>query len=271
MQVRRSKDLIFESRKERHFLPKENRQFFYYQRFQIISFQERSDTHSYLLLRSLCFNYLDHHLAHMVWLYVKEIQEDAIYFQFLLNQKPQNKRRTHGVCQIIKSYLTASSNWLAMCFLLLDGVTQIALMPQTAGTVSSQMIAPLRIPSETSELLTEQVLFLISLLKLISPNWRVVELCLATSLAVVPSDPPFSELEQTLNAFFIGSACKHPTILWEEINRYTCQSKKQAKNDGHISMLNHTPQRHDPYLNIVLPIKFRKKKIAKWLCNLEIA
>ena len=131
-----------------------------------------------------------------------------------------------------------------MCFLLLEGVTQIALMPQTAGTASSsQMIAPLRLPSETSELLTERVLFLISLLKLISPNWRVVELGLPTSLVVVPSDPPFGEPEQTLNACFIGSASKHPTILWEEINRYTCQCKKQVKNDSqHLNAQSYTPK-----------------------------
>ena len=145
-----------------------------------------------------------------------------------------------------KPYLTASSNWLAMCFLLLEGVTQIALMPQTAGTPSfSQMIAPLRLPSKTSELLTERVLFLTSLLKLISPNWREVELCLATSLAEVPSDPPFNE--QTLNACFIGSASRQPTILWEEINRYTCQHEKQSKEQQvNTSMHNYIQQRHDP-------------------------
>ena len=145
-----------------------------------------------------------------------------------------------------KPYLTASSNWLAMCFLLLEGVTQIALTPQTAGTASfSQMIAPLRFPSKTSELLTERVLFLTSLLKLISPNWREVELCLATSLAEVPSDPPFNE--QTLNACFIGSASRQPTILWEEINRYTCQHEKQSKEQQvNTSMHNYIQQRHDP-------------------------
>lgn len=40
-------------------------------------------------------------------------------------------------CRWNRSYLTASSKWVAMRSLLWDGETQTALMPQTAGTASS--------------------------------------------------------------------------------------------------------------------------------------
>ncbi|KAK8588867.1 hypothetical protein V6N13_087761 [Hibiscus sabdariffa] len=49
-------------------------------------------------------------------------------------------------------YLTASNNRVAMPFILLQGVTQIALMPQTAPTASVlHRIAPLRLSCDTSE------------------------------------------------------------------------------------------------------------------------
>lgn len=99
----------------------------------------------------------------------------------------------------------------------------MALIPQAAGTASfSQMIAPLRLLSKSSEHSREGALSLTSLLKLTSPNWRVVEFGLAASFIVVPSDAPSAKHERILNAFFIGSASRHPTILWEEINIYTC-------------------------------------------------
>jgi hypothetical protein len=123
----------------------------------------------------------------------------------------------------------------------------MALIPHKAGTASfSQMIAPLRFPSKTSEQSREGALFLTSLLKLTSPNWRVVEFGLAASFIVVPSDAPSTKQERILNAFFIGSASRHPTILWEEINIYTCDHI-----DGNSNKIQSTSQfsiiqwRHD--------------------------
>jgi hypothetical protein len=123
----------------------------------------------------------------------------------------------------------------------------MALIPQAAGTASfSQMIAPLRFLSKTSEQSREGALSLTSLLKLTSPNWRVVEFGLAASFIVVPSDAPSTKHERILNAFFIGSASRHPTILWEEINIYTCHHI-----DGNSNKMQSTSQfsiiqwRHD--------------------------
>lgn len=110
-----------------------------------------------------------------------------------------------------------------MCFLLLELVIQMALIPQTAGTGSfSQMTDPFRFPSNTSGHWRQGALLCTSLLSLISPNWRVFECCLGASFVVLPLDPSSTERERSLNASFIGSASRHPTTLWEEINRYTC-------------------------------------------------
>lgn len=102
-----------------------------------------------------------------------------------------------------------------MCFLLLEGVTQIALIPQTAGIASSsQMIAPLWFPANISRQLTVETFFVASLRKMISPNWRVVEFDLELFVAA-PLDLPSTEHERALNAAFIGSAIKQPATLWE--------------------------------------------------------
>jgi hypothetical protein len=80
--------------------------------------------------------------------------DTAGWLQDLLFHEKHNRRK-------FLIYLTASSNWLAMCFLLLEGVTQMALMPQTAATGSfSQMIT---LPSIISESLIFTGLFSTSL------------------------------------------------------------------------------------------------------------
>lgn len=119
-------------------------------------------------------------------------------------------------------YLTASSRLLAMCFLLLEGVTQMALMPHTAGrALFLHRITPSWLSS--SGLLTISFL-MISLWRLTPPNWRVVEFLFFS----------FAEklwLSSTghgtrLYAFLIGSATRHPDILCDEMNRYTCHRVK---------------------------------------------
>jgi len=117
------------------------------------------------------------------------------------------------------SYLTASSNWIAMPFLLLEGVTQMALMPQAAAVGSlSQKIAP----SIFSESLTLATFLWTSLWKITFPNWRVVERVVTPLFFALWTDPT-TEPDTILNAFSIGSATRHPTTLLRDINRYTLQ------------------------------------------------
>lgn len=114
-----------------------------------------------------------------------------------------------------------------MCFLLLAGETQMALMPQTAGTASfSQNNAPF-FSSNTEVLQTEGALLTTSLWKLISPKWSLVGLVLS-SFVLAPSDLPPTEVENTLNAFLIGSATRQPTTLWDVMNRNTCKSWQET-------------------------------------------
>lgn len=120
-------------------------------------------------------------------------------------------------------YLTASSNRLAMPFLLFEGVTHMALMPQTAGTASfSHIIVPLCFSSTAFEERTEEALLITSLCKLISPNWRVAE-CDLHFFRILPSvlSPP--KHDKSLNPSLIGSATRQPATLCEEINMYTCK------------------------------------------------
>jgi len=112
-----------------------------------------------------------------------------------------------------------------MRFLLLEGVTQIALMPQRAGTASSsQTTAPLWFPFNTLRESTAVTFLMASLCKMTSPNWRVVEFglefFLAAHLGLLST-----EHVRTLNASSIGSATRQPATLWEETNRYTCKYK----------------------------------------------
>ena len=96
------------------------------------------------------------------------------------------------------THLTASRSWLAMCFLLLEGVTHMALMPQIAGTASfSQTIGPLGVPSNASRLLTEGALWMTSLWKLTVPNWSLFEFGPA-SFELVSSDLSSAEDERIL-------------------------------------------------------------------------
>ena len=112
-----------------------------------------------------------------------------------------------------------------MRFLLLEGVTQIALMPQRAGTASSsQTTAPLWFPFITLKESAAVTFFMASLCKMTSPNWRVVEIGLEFFLAA-HLDVSTTEPVRTLNASFIGSATRQPATLWEETNRYTCKDK----------------------------------------------
>ena len=96
------------------------------------------------------------------------------------------------------TYLTASRSWLAICFLLLEGVTHMALIPQIAGTASfSQTTGPLGLPSNTSQLLTEGALLMTSLWKLTVPNWSVFEFGLV-SFELVSLDLSSAEDERIL-------------------------------------------------------------------------
>lgn len=92
-----------------------------------------------------------------------------------------------------------------MPFLLLEGETQIALIPQTAGLASSShTIAPLSNLSSDA-----RHLFDTSLCNTMFPNWMEVEgeeelsffNCLSSSGGAM-----------SLNASLIGSATKHPLI-----------------------------------------------------------
>lgn len=119
----------------------------------------------------------------------------------------------------MENYLAASSKWVAMCFLLLDGETQMALMPHTAGTASSsQKIAPIRFSSNTLSLATGGALLTASLWKIALPNWRVAGPFLAAFVTPL-TGCPFSARGMTLNASFMGSATRHPAILCEAMKR----------------------------------------------------
>lgn len=101
-----------------------------------------------------------------------------------------------------------------MFFLLLEGETQIARMPQRAGTASfSHKIIPSWIPS--SGFLTESLL-VNSLWRLKPPNWRGDEFFFSFACMLLFSS---AELEINLYAFVIGSATTHPDTLWDEMNR----------------------------------------------------
>lgn len=83
--------------------------------------------------------------------------------------------RENGINVFMRFYLAASSNWLAMFFLLLAGVTQIARIPQTAGTASSShRITPFRFISNALGLFVG-FFKMASLWKVMFPNCRVVE------------------------------------------------------------------------------------------------
>lgn len=118
------------------------------------------------------------------------------------------------------------------------------LMPQTAGTASfSQKIAPF-FSSNNKVLLAEVALLTTSLWKLISPKWSTVGLLLSSFL-LAPSDVPPTEVENTLNAFLIGSATTQPTTLWDEMNRNTCkwwqETTSRFKNDADVRIIKENP------------------------------